>query len=86
MRDILKTPADLAEAIRALREAQGLSIVDVAQRSGHSRALIYRLESGGDVSSSSIFDVVRALSASVRIMPGSLPTLEEMKERFEEPD
>lgn len=86
MRDAIKTPADLAQAVRELREAQGLSIALLAQRSGHSRALIYRLESGGDVSSSSIFDVLRVLGASARITPAAMPTLEEMKERFKEPD
>lgn len=82
----LRTSSDLGQAVRSLREQQRLTTVELARRSGHSRDLIYRLESGRQVSSSAIFDVLRVLGSSLQISSAGLPTLEEMKERFKEAD
>jgi len=81
----LKTAADFGRAVRELRERQKLTTVELARRSGRSRDLIYRLESGRDVSTSAIFDVLRALESSVELGSAALPTLEEMQQRFREP-
>jgi len=81
----IRTVADFGRAVRELREQQKLTTVELARRSGRSRDLIYRLESGRDVSTSAIFDVLRALESSIELGSGSLPTLEEMQARFKEP-
>ncbi len=83
--NLLNSP-DLGSAIRAMRTQQKISATDLARRSGHSRDLIWRLESGRDVSSSALFDVLRALGSALQIASAELPTLEEMRERFKEPD
>lgn len=82
----LRTPADLGRALRELRESRKLTTVELARRSGRSRDLIYRLESGRDISSSALFDILRALDSSIEIRRAGLPTLDEMKERFQEPE
>jgi transcriptional regulator with XRE-family HTH domain len=82
----LRTPADLGRALRDLREQRKLTTVELARRSGRSRDLIYRMESGRDVSSSALFDILRALDSSIEIRPAGLPTLQEMRERFKEPE
>jgi HTH-type transcriptional regulator / antitoxin HipB len=86
MSDNLATTGDLGLAIRSLRLGQNLTMQELAARSGHSRDLIHRLESGRDVSSSSLFDVLRVLRAGIDIRSAELPTLEEMRSRFGEPE
>jgi transcriptional regulator with XRE-family HTH domain len=86
MSDDLRTPADLGGAIRDLRVRQKISATELAQRSGRSRDLIWRLESGRDVSSSALFDVLRVLGSALRVTEPGLPTLEEMRERFKDDD
>ena len=65
---------------------QKISATELAQRSGRSRDLIWRLESGRDVSSSALFDVLRVLGSALQVTAPGLPTLEEMRERFKEDD
>lgn len=86
MSDICRTQADLAASIRRLRKAKGVSSTELAQRIGRSRDLIWRLESGRDVSMSAVFEVLRALGAAVQVQQTSLPSLAEMRERFAEDD
>ncbi len=86
MSGVIRTPADLGLAVRTVRTQQKVSATDLARRSGHSRDLLWRLESGRDVSSSAILDVLRALGCALQIDSAELPTLEEMRERFKEPD
>ena len=46
MKDIISHPADLNAVFRQAREGQGLTVVELARRSGRARTLIHRLESG----------------------------------------
>jgi transcriptional regulator with XRE-family HTH domain len=82
----LSSTGELGLAVRSLRLGQNLTMQELAARSGHSRDLIHRLESGRDVSSSSLFDVLQALRAGLEIKSAELPTLEEMRSRFGEPE
>ncbi|MBC5765942.1 helix-turn-helix domain-containing protein [Ramlibacter albus] len=86
MSNIIRTPADLGAAIRQLRIDRDITAVELADRSGRSRDLLWRLESGRDVSSSALFDVLRALGVTLEITPATLPTLEEIRERFKDPE
>ncbi|MES3001232.1 MAG: helix-turn-helix transcriptional regulator [Pseudomonadota bacterium] len=86
MSDKLRSSTELGNAIRDLRMQQKISATELAQRSGRSRDLIWRLESGRDVSSSALFDVLRVLGSALQVTAPGLPTLEEMRERFKEDD
>jgi transcriptional regulator with XRE-family HTH domain len=86
MSDAIESPSGFGLAVRSLRLGQGITMQELAGRSGHSRDLIHRLESGRDVSSSALFDVLRVLHAGIAIKSLELPTLEEMRSRFGEPE
>jgi transcriptional regulator with XRE-family HTH domain len=86
MSGTLRTSSELGKAIRNLRTQQQISVVDLAQRSGRSRDLIWRLESGRDVSTSALLDVLGVLGSALQIGSAGLPTLEEIRERFKEPE
>ncbi len=82
--DTLRLPADLGAALKAHRQHQGLTAVDVAARAGRSRDILYRLERGEDVTVSALFDILRALGLSLSLQSAGLPTLDEMQRRFAE--
>lgn len=82
MSDTLRLLTDLAPAVRALRLAQGLSISDLARRTGRSRDTLHRLERGEDVSVSTLLGVLAALGQVLVLQPTGLPSLEEMRRRF----
>ncbi|HLT05735.1 MAG TPA: helix-turn-helix transcriptional regulator [Pseudomonas sp.] len=78
----LRTLDDLGQAVRDLRLQQGRRAVQVARQSGRSRDLLYRLESGGDITVSALLDILQAMDCALRIEPAGLPTLDEMRQRF----
>lgn len=82
MDDKTALPADFGAFLRQRRKAARMSVSEVAERAGKSRDVIYRLEKGEDVSSHSLFAVIRALGLSVQLVSAGLPTLEEVRARF----
>lgn len=73
---------DLGQAVRRLRQSDGLRAVRIAEQSGRSRDLLHRLESGRDVTTSALLDVLQAMGCVLRIEKAGLPTLQEMRQRF----
>jgi HTH-type transcriptional regulator/antitoxin HipB len=86
MTDNIRLPDELGTQVRVRRQALGMSKSELAQRAGRVREVIYRLESGQDVTVSSLFAVLRALRMVMRIEPAGLPTAEEVARRFLDDD
>ncbi len=84
--DKIKTLSALGEAVRQSRKDQGQSATAIASRAGRSRDILYRLEKGQDVSVSALLDILRAAGYAIQLTPAGLPTLEEMRQRFGEPE
>jgi len=80
----IRTLVDLGEVVRGTRREQGLKATQVAMRSGRSRDLLHRLETGGDITTGALLDVLRSMGYTLRLEPLGLPTLEEMRQRFAE--
>ena len=80
----VRTLTDLGEAVRGARREQGLKAIQVATQSGRSRDLLHRLETGGDVTTGALLDVLRSMGYTLRLEPLGLPTLEEVRQRFAE--
>jgi HTH-type transcriptional regulator / antitoxin HipB len=81
MKDI-RTLTDLGEAVQAARRAAGVTTVDVARLSGHSRDVLHRLENGQDVSVSSLLGILAAIGQRLEIAPAARPDLADMQRRF----
>ena len=58
----------------------------IAQASGRSRDVLHRLERGQDVSASSLLNIVAAIGCALAVVPGGRPTLQQMRERFADPE
>lgn len=86
MKDVLTTPTALGETIRAARKSGRLSATAVADRSGRARSLLYRLEAGDEVTVGAMLDILRAMGLGVRIEPLTLPTLDDVRDRFGQDD
>ncbi|MES9822492.1 MAG: helix-turn-helix transcriptional regulator [Candidatus Thiodiazotropha sp.] len=82
MKDKLRTPLDLGQALKSIRHERKLKAIDIAEHSGRSRDVLNRLEKGRDVTVHSLFDILRAMGLCVRIESVGMPTLEEMQARF----
>ncbi|MBV5274166.1 MAG: helix-turn-helix domain-containing protein [Lamprocystis purpurea] len=82
MTDRIRLPDELGAQIRARRQALGLSKTDLAQRAGKVREVIYRLESGEDITLSSLMAVLAALGLAMRLEKAGLPTMQEVADRF----
>lgn len=82
MIDKIRLPDELGAQLRLQREALGLSKVELAQRAGKVREVIYRLEAGQEASVSSLFAVLGALGLALRVERAGLPTAEEIARRF----
>lgn len=83
MTDIARFTDELGLIVKARREALGLSKKELAERSGKVREVIYRLEAGEDITVSSLFSVLRALGLAVRVERAGMPTMEEVRARFD---
>jgi transcriptional regulator with XRE-family HTH domain len=77
-----RTLIDLGAAVRAARRASGVTTVEVARRSGRSRDVLHRLETGQDVSVSSLLAILSAIGHGLQIAPSARPDLTEMQRRF----
>ncbi len=86
MKDTIRLPSELGQAIATARKASKLKAVDIATRSGRARSVLYRLEQGDDVTVASLFDILRAMGLTLRLEPLGMPTLEEVQRRFEQDD
>jgi len=82
MTDKIRILSELAPLLKAHREAAGLSKSALAQRAGKVREVIYRLESGEDVTVSSLLAVLGAMGLAIQIVKAGLPTMQEVAERF----
>ena len=82
----IRTLTDLGNAVRGTRRAQGLKATQVSAQSGRSRDLLHRLETGGDITTGALLDVLRSMGCTLRLEPLGLPTLEEVRQRFAEDD
>ena len=82
MKDKIRTLGDLGQQVKALRQDASLGVVEIAERAGRSRDVLYRLEQGGDVSVSSLLVLLQVLGHTIEIVPAGRPTLEEMRRRF----
>lgn len=82
MTDTLRFADELGPVLRARRLALGLSKKALAQRAGKVREVIYRIESGEDVTLSSLMAVLNALGLVMRLEKAGLPTMQEVAARF----
>ncbi len=83
MTDVARLPDELGLIVKSRREALGLSKKELAERSGKVREVIYRLEAGEDITVSSLFSVLRALGLAVRVERAGMPTMAEVRARFD---
>ena len=82
----LRTREDLGRAVRQARLDQDIRASHLARQSGRSRDLLHRLETGGEVTTGALIDVLRAMGYVLRIEKAGLPTLDEMRQRFTDDD
>jgi HTH-type transcriptional regulator / antitoxin HipB len=82
MKDIIRLLPDLGEAVREARKSGKLKATDIAEKSGRARNVLYRLESGEDITVASLLDILRAMGLAIRLEPLGTPTLTEMRRRF----
>jgi HTH-type transcriptional regulator / antitoxin HipB len=86
MKDTIRLPRELGQAIAQARQAGKLKATDIAARSGRARSVLYRLEHGDDVTVASLFDILRAMGLTLRLEPLGMPTLEDVQRRFGQDD
>lgn len=82
MKDKIRLPVELGEAIRAERKSARLKATDIAIRSGRARNVLYRLERGEDITVGSLMDILRAMNLTIRLERLGMPTLDEVQRRF----
>lgn len=82
----IRTLNDLGQAVRRLRKREGQRTVRIANQAGRSRDLLHRLESGRDVTTSALLDILQAMGCTLSIERTGLPTLDEMRRRFADDD
>ncbi|MDB5876989.1 MAG: hypothetical protein JWQ41_403 [Variovorax sp.] len=82
MKDKIRLPVELGEAIRAERKSAQLKATDIAIRSGRARNVLYRLERGEDITVGSLMDILRAMDLTIRLERLGMPTLDEVQRRF----
>lgn len=82
MKDKIRLPSELGEAIKAERKTSRLKATDVALRSGRARNVLYRLERGEDVTVGSLMDILRAMNLTIRLERLGMPTIDEVQRRF----
>ncbi|MDR2219479.1 MAG: helix-turn-helix domain-containing protein [Methylobacillus sp.] len=86
MTDKIYLLSELGSALKAQRKAAGLSKTKLAQHAGKVREVIYRLESGEDVTVSSLLAVLGALGLTLQISKDGMPTMQEVAARFAQDD
>ncbi|MDM0059096.1 helix-turn-helix domain-containing protein [Variovorax fucosicus] len=86
MKDIIRLPQELGDAIKLERKAGKLKATDIATRSGRARNVLYRLERGEDVTVGSLLDILRAMGLTIRLERLGMPSLEDVQRRFAQDD
>jgi HTH-type transcriptional regulator/antitoxin HipB len=86
MKDTIRLPIELGQAIAQARKAGKMKATDIAVRSGRARSVLYRLEHGDDVTVASLLDILRAMGLTLRLERLGMPTLEEVQARFAQDD
>ncbi|MEO5737448.1 MAG: helix-turn-helix transcriptional regulator [Variovorax sp.] len=86
MKDIIRLPEELGNAIKLERKTGKLKATDIATRSGRARNVLYRLERGEDVTVGSLLDILRAMGLTIRLERLGMPSLEEVQRRFAQDD
>lgn len=74
--------SDLGAEFKRTRKKLGISASALAQKAGRSRYTLYRLEKGEEVSTGTLLDFLLAMGCSLSIESSGLPSLEEMRQRF----
>ncbi len=83
---LLRIPRDLGLAVKARRQRQHLRVKESAARSGRSRDTLNRLERGGEVTTGAMFDLLRAMGLSLRLVEAGLPSAGELAADFFDDD
>ena len=86
MKDKIRLPLDLGQAVRNQRKSAKLKATDIARRSGRARNVLYRLEQGEDITVASLFDILRAMDLTIRLEKLGMPSIEEVQQRFAQDD
>ncbi|WP_144298990.1 helix-turn-helix domain-containing protein [Variovorax paradoxus] len=86
MKDKIRLPIELGQAIQRARKGGRLKATDIAARSGRARNVLYRLERGEDITVASLFDILRAMDLTIGLQRLGMPTLEEVTDRFGQDD
>lgn len=86
MTDKIRLLSQLGPLLKSQREAAGLSKTELSQRAGKVREVIYRLESGEDVTVSSLLAVLGAMGLALQITKAGMPTMEEVAAHFARDD
>lgn len=86
MKDKIRLPIELGEAVKLERKRSKLKATDIAIRSGRARNVLYRLERGDDVTVGSLMDILRAMNLTIRLEPLGMPTLQDVQRRFAQDD
>lgn len=85
MANALMTATDLGAALRATRQALGVTQVELARRIGCRRQTIGDLEAGRNVEIYTLMHVLAALGKGLRVVD-TLPELDELQALFAEDD
>lgn len=86
MTDKIRLPDELGHQLQEYRRALKMSKTELAERAGKVREVVYRLESGGDTTVSSLMAVLGALGLAMRLERVGLPSAKEVARRFQEDD
>jgi transcriptional regulator with XRE-family HTH domain len=86
MRYTISRLSDAGTAFRAAREERGLSATELCRRAGRTRMTLHRLESGEDVSLSTLLSFLSAMGLRLELASAGLPTLAEAQRRFADDD
>lgn len=65
----------IGTSIKTLREAQGLSVAELARRSGVGRTTLYRIESGAEPTVRTVRRIATALGLPIESMLGGTGAL-----------
>ena len=84
IKDTIRLPDELGQQLRAHRVALGMGKVELAQRAGKVREVIYRLEAGEDTTVSSLMAVLAALGLGIRLERTGMPSADEVASRFQD--
>ena len=82
MKDSIRLPAELGQALREARLSAKLSVSELAKQAGKVRDVIYRLEAGEDTTVASLLAVLSVLKLRIRLEGADMPTLAEVQARF----